>query len=241
MPKTWVIIVLMRLDFLSASAHHPVFALERAHDAWRQWTSLDAIAAGHADLLQDAFPQATALMLGGWSYGALIAMATARTLLEREPLREVKLLLIDPSPVDKLRQYASHTITEDMIESRIQAQQGFTSPELRRLGVFHLDALKTHQVQPLPLQGLVFHSSDHADALNHETWARLAPETTRIDLHETNHESILGEPAVQTISEHIQNLLLEEFVCEDGILGSGRNKIDVASLSSEEKYPKVFQ
>ncbi|MCP5015404.1 MAG: amino acid adenylation domain-containing protein, partial [Ketobacter sp.] len=191
------------------SAHHPVYALERPTDTWQNSASLAMIATEHANLVLERIPESETIMLGGWSFGAVVALETARALLAVEPHRRVNLLMLDPTPIDKLSSSDDQVISEDMVSNAINVHFGHDvdSPELIRLSTLHLKALQAHLILPLEIPGIVLHSSDNADTANHATWERLMPSAIRHDLQDADHDSILREPAVRAISIHLQDYL----------------------------------
>ena len=50
---------------------------------------------------------------------------------------------------------------------------------------------------------MVLHSSQNADTANRQTWARLVPEAMASVLGDSDHESILREPATRVIARQL--------------------------------------
>ncbi|WP_146180916.1 non-ribosomal peptide synthetase [Limnohabitans sp. 2KL-17] len=189
------------------SAQHQVFAIERPDGSLLSEASIAGIAAGHAGLIGAAFPATQAIVLGGWSFGALIAMETARELLAREPQRRLSLLLIDPSPVDEAGRCVAAAATNDMIDVLMKAypEQAQASPGLVRSCRLHLEALDTHRMERLQVPGLVLHSSENAGAANRAAWEGLMPSASRTVLEDADHQSILRDPATRAISRQLRD------------------------------------
>ena len=192
------------------SEWHPVFAVERPNSVSLLPASIADIAVNHAGLLEAAFPSDQAIVLGGWSFGAIVAMETARVMLEREPRRRVSLLLIDPTPVEPSGRCPGMPVTDEAVRAILGAYPAPSreSDDLLHVCRLHLEALREHRVSRLSAPGLVLHAAENADAANQAAWAGLTPSAMRIVLHDANHESILRGPAVPTIAQQARRLFL---------------------------------
>nr|MDP9120375.1 thioesterase domain-containing protein [Acidobacteriota bacterium] len=194
-------------------AHHlagrPLYGLEAGRSGEGLGVRLEELAGRYAEALLDAQPRGPYL-LGGWSFGGLLAWETARYL--EQAGREVALLaLIDSRPPDPAE---SLPVPDDAtLLPLLRAETGAAEAELPALLATvrsHLSALSEYRPSPLHCPVSLFlaerrPSGETADRAG--LWRPLARGPFEVEPVPGGHFDLLEEPAVGILAAKLKRRL----------------------------------
>jgi amino acid adenylation domain-containing protein len=169
----------------------PLYGLETEDGS----ASLEDLAASYAEAVAAVQPRGPYL-LGGWSFGGIVAWETARRLEERG--EEIALLaLIDSRPPDPAA--AIPDLGDEVPDPRVRA-----------VVHTHLEALRSYRPGPLACPVALFIAGDRpcgeiADLA--ALWRPLSHSSLDIETLPGDHFSLLREPAVAALAERIRRKL----------------------------------
>ncbi len=191
----------------------PLYGLEAERNGAVSLTDIGDIADRYAAALVRHQPRGPYL-LGGWSFGGLLAWETARRLGELG--HEVGLLtLLDSRPPDG----SVPEIDDASLDALLRAESGAASPELRAVVRAHLAALRTYRPQPLTCPVLLFLAADRPDGETADRaalWSSLALGGLDVETLPGDHFSLLTAPSVDVLAAKLGARLSSE--------GAGRRR-----------------
>jgi amino acid adenylation domain-containing protein len=139
-------------------------------------------------------------LLGGWSFGGLLAWETARRLEELG--REVALVaLLDTRPPAPDAPFPE--VDDTTLDELLRSESGETGPELRAVVRAHLDALRAYRPEPLACPVLLFLAADrpHGETIDRAAlWLPLARGGLAVETLPGDHFSLLAPPAVDELA-----------------------------------------
>jgi thioesterase domain-containing protein len=168
--------------------------------------TIEALAWSYLDAVRKAVPKGPYL-LGGWSFGGLVAAEMARAL--RHSGEEVSLLALldsharndmhdDPDMLAPLAAW-------ELGDGQSWPQQHFEKVE--RIVYTHLRAVRRWTPKPYDGRAILFAAHQHGVARDVTLgWGRLLPRLSVIEV-EADHFSLLREPAVDEVAEKLRAAL----------------------------------
>jgi amino acid adenylation domain-containing protein len=204
----------------------PLFGVE-AEESGEE--SLPDLAALYAAALTAQAPRGPYL-LGGWSFGGLLAWETARR-LEESGEKVALLVLVDsrpPSPGFAGFAEADLQVDDAALDDLLRAELAGAGsavvaaelPVLRARVRAHLQALRDYRPGPLAGPAALFLAAGRPAAENADTvaaWLSLAPGGLAVETLPGDHFSLLREPGVAALGERIRRRLatMESFPTGD--------------------------
>lgn len=203
------------------------FGMQLAHEGREDGDLLCALASRYVAALLERWKQPAPLILGGWSFGGLVAYEMAVQLRRRgQPVALLVLIdsalpgtvLQEPSTSLPLFPAAGSVSTASMrqslrewidpepaAQSRTKWEQLSESDVIRLYGILKANLAAARSYQPHSYEGAVLSfvaSRPLADC--RWSWREVAP-STEIELIEADHYSILQSPGVQSLARAIQD------------------------------------
>ncbi|MBW4632889.1 MAG: amino acid adenylation domain-containing protein [Iphinoe sp. HA4291-MV1] len=195
----------------------PFYGLESLglDEEHKPYTQVEDMAAHYIEAMQTVQPQGPYL-LGGWSFGGLVAFEMAQQLQAQG--QQVSLLaLLDTYPVtedEELNEADDVAFLEDLLTGNNGALLGIP-PELelaqaqRLQQVFksHIQAANNYSPQPYPGKITLFLAQEEVEADSEDLtlgWNKLANQGVELHLVPGDHYSMISKPNVQVLAEKLQ-------------------------------------
>ena len=168
--------------------------------------SIEALARNYLDAVRTAMPKGPYL-LGGWSFGGLVAFEMAQAL--RHAGEEVALLALLDSHVQNDSHADADTVatlaTWELGDAQSWPQQHFAKVER----IVHAHLVATRRWTPKPYDGsAILFSARQRGVVRDSTlgWGPLMPRLSVIEV-EADHFSLLREPAIDEVAEKLRAAL----------------------------------
>src|SRR5579859_6460059 len=168
--------------------------------------SIEALARSYLDAVRKAVPKGPYL-LGGWSFGGLVAFEMAQAL--RHTGEEVALLaLLDSHAQNDMRDDPDELATLaawELGDGQSWPQQHFAKVE--RIVFTHLSAVRRWTPRPYDGRAVLFAAHQNGVARDATLgWGQLMPQLSVIEV-EADHFSLLREPAIDVVAEKLRAAL----------------------------------